>query len=401
MRKPKKSVPVFMYHSVGIVNPKWERSHLTCPYETFEKQLLFLHKNSYSTIHLNELYNHVIGKQTIDKKSVVLTFDDGYLDNYVFAYPLLKQYGFKGTIFVTPDFVDPRPTKRIRIDQTNSVSKLETLGFLSWDEMQEMEQKGVMDIQSHAMTHTWYPASNDIIDFRHPGDDYKWMTWNSFPPKKPFLQTDDENLIEYGAPVYKFEKSLMIKRFFPDKYLDDHLVAFVKNAGGKRFFNNSNWRTILFNQADLFISKNELHESFESEQEWLSRIRRELKDSKSILENNLKKNVDFLCWPGGSGTSQGVAIAKEAGYKMTTAARDIPGSDRKNIKNNGLFYPDRIARTSPIMYKKAQKGQLMPVYCDGIGMMLRIASFNKKGLIQKLLKGCLYFYGLITYFLKR
>ena len=40
-------------------------------------------------------------------KDIVLTFDDGYLDNWVFAYPLLEKYNLRGTIFVNPEFVDP------------------------------------------------------------------------------------------------------------------------------------------------------------------------------------------------------------------------------------------------------------------------------------------------------
>ena len=54
-----------------------------------------------------------------------------------------------------------------------------------------MEEEGLVDIQSHSMTHTWYPKSDKIIDFRHPNDPYFWMTWNDNIDEKPYLQFDN------------------------------------------------------------------------------------------------------------------------------------------------------------------------------------------------------------------
>ena len=98
----KQPVPVFMYHSVGVPNIKWKWNYLTTHFEDFEKELIYLRKNNYCTISLDDLYNHIHYDKKIPKKSIILTFDDGYVDNYIFAYPLLKKYGFKGTIFINP-----------------------------------------------------------------------------------------------------------------------------------------------------------------------------------------------------------------------------------------------------------------------------------------------------------
>jgi hypothetical protein len=216
------SVPVFMYHSVGIVNKSWHWSELTIDYRVFERQLQFLKKRNYNTIHLNDLYDHLYHAKAIPEKSVILTFDDGYADNYIFLYPLLKKYGFKGTIFVNPEFVDPRAECRKMLFDTGFIMESDFSGFLSWAEMLEMEKDGTIDIQSHALTHTWYPVSNEIIDFRHPEDPYIWMTWNDFPDQKYRLQIDNKALVKLGAPVYKHEKSLNATRFFPDKSQDDY-----------------------------------------------------------------------------------------------------------------------------------------------------------------------------------
>ncbi|MPN40040.1 hypothetical protein SDC9_187575 [bioreactor metagenome] len=120
----KNNVPCLMYHSVGIVNPKWHWNYLTCPYQVFENQLSILKKLSYRTVSLTELYNYMMHGKKLPKKSIVITFDDGYLDNWVFAYPLLKKYEFCATVFVNPDFVEKRNIVRKRLDQVDDISDL-------------------------------------------------------------------------------------------------------------------------------------------------------------------------------------------------------------------------------------------------------------------------------------
>ena len=387
------SVPVFMYHSVGIVNKSWHWSELTIDYRVFERQLQFLKKRNYNTIHLNDLYDHLYHAKAIPEKSVILTFDDGYADNYIFLYPLLKKYGFKGTIFVNPEFVDPRAECRKMLFDTGFIMESDFSGFLSWAEMLEMEKDGTIDIQSHALTHTWYPVSNEIIDFRHPEDPYIWMTWNDYPDQKYRLQIDDKALVKLGTPVYKHEKSLHATRFFPDKALDDYLQEYVNKNGGYSFFKKQSWREDLFKQSALFYESGEISGHYETEEDKFVRLKQELEISKRELESKLKKDINFLCWPGGSGSEEGNRIAFELGYLMTTAARDIPARIRKKLSNNGNLFPERIARTSPILIQKKQESKVIPVYCDEVGMWLRIKAFNYNGIFKKLLKLLIIGYG--------
>lgn len=389
----KSPIPVFMYHSVGIPNKKWKWNNLTIPYQNFEAQLLFLKKNNYNTINLSDLYEHIFHDKAIPKKPIILTFDDGYADNYIFAYPLLKKFGFIGTIFVNPEFVDPRNIVRQRIDETSDINKLETFGFLSWDEMKIMEKDNTIDIQSHAMTHTWYPISDQVIDFRHPNDEYCWMTWNSHPKQKPFLQIENYDLVGYGSPVYKNEKSLMAKTFIPDNNLTQHLVDFVRKLGDFSFFSVPNWKEILTKEYNKYREQFDVATYFETEKEYLDRIRYELRESKRIIEEKLNKKIEFLCWPGGSGTTAGVNISKEVGYKMTTAARDINSSIRKKIKNDGTIFADRIRRTSPTLITINKMDNKEIIYADGIGIYLRIISFHKSAIVQKVINGFIIIYG--------
>jgi hypothetical protein len=225
----------------------------------------------------------------IPVNSIVLTFDDGYLDNWVYSYPLLKKYGFKGTIFVNSEFVEPTEEYRPNLEDVWAGKvKLEELishGFLSSREMREMEKDGAMDIQSHGMTHTWYFTDPEIIDFRHPGDSYIWMDWNKdINRKHEYLSENQDDLIELGAPVYQHGKSLEARRYHPDQYLDKALMDHVKANGGKDFFKNKSWCEELFRVAEDYKSMNALNDRYETEEEKLKRLHWELKESKAILD---------------------------------------------------------------------------------------------------------------------
>lgn len=392
-----KNIPVLMYHSVGIPNQKWHWNYLTCPWMIFEDQMRWIKNNGYTTVHLDDLYSFIFTDKPMPNKPIVLTFDDGYVDNYVFAYPLLKKYRLKGTIFINPEFVDPRPIKRKKFDQTNDISILETNGFLSWEEIEEMFEDNIFDFQSHALTHTWYPISNKIIDFRHPDDNYIWMTWNDHIDKKPFLQIEDQGLIELGAPVYNYSKSLSAPRYFPDDKLKDFLLTFVKENGGKLFFGNSDWQKVLYQKVEEYKANNEIIDSTETENEYRERIKHELVTSKNILENGLKKKVDFLCWPGGSGTKVGIELSKKIGYKMTTTARDLSKQSRKKIKNNPSKLSSRISRISPIYYERLNDNGRMDVkYSESRVYGMKIKSFESSFIKSFLWKSLFYLFVFIS-----
>jgi len=334
----KNPVPVIMYHSIGIPNKKWQWNYLTLYYKLFEKYLKWMKMMGFHSVFLQQLYTYIAEGTKLPKNPVALTFDDGYVDNWVFAYPLLKKYGFKGTIFVSPEFVDPRNVSRKNLENVHNgeveVNDLETVGYLSWREMEVMEGEDIIDIQSHTMTHTWYPNNNIIIDFRHLGDSYIWMTWNDNPEKKPYLQIDNKELVKFGEPVYQHGRAIGIRRFFPDENLKICLKDFVKEKE-RNFFRRENWREKLFRIAQGYKRQNRLDERFETEEEYEERIYYELGESKRIIEDKLAKEVKFLVWPGGAVTDKALKIASEVGYISSTYSSKEISARYKNLKNNG------------------------------------------------------------------
>ena len=108
----------------------------------FEWQMKYLVDHGYHTISTDELYDFMEGKGALPDRPVLITFDDGYVDNYTNAYPILKKYNLKATIFIVTGFVSSRK------------------GYLTWDQLREMEQHGIM-AQSHTVTHARLPELPD------------------------------------------------------------------------------------------------------------------------------------------------------------------------------------------------------------------------------------------------
>ncbi|MDD5129563.1 MAG: polysaccharide deacetylase family protein [Candidatus Omnitrophica bacterium] len=97
---PKYTVPILMYHNIGYE----EGSFYVAP-ENFAKQMEYIKNKGYEVITLDELVQGIKNNKSFKRNKVVITFDDGYRDNFQYAYPVLKKFGFPATIFIISDFV--------------------------------------------------------------------------------------------------------------------------------------------------------------------------------------------------------------------------------------------------------------------------------------------------------
>ncbi len=104
--KPAQRVPVLMYHHLVPAAEHDGSNRAVISAESFEKQMTYLFTQGYRTITLSDLYLFVTGKKDLPPKSLVITFDDGYLSNYVYAYPILKRYRFRAVQFPITAFID-------------------------------------------------------------------------------------------------------------------------------------------------------------------------------------------------------------------------------------------------------------------------------------------------------
>ena len=338
-----------MFHSAGLEDHPWTWSHISEPVVSFEAKIARLKARGFNGVFWADVYDHMAGVSTLPENSILLTFDDGYLDNWVHIYPILKNYDMKGTIFVSPDFVDPTPGIRPNRDDVAAgrcrANELQLAGFLNWAEMREMEQSGLVDVQSHAMTHTWYFNGPRIERFHAPHQvtPYPWLFWNARPKRKPFyLNEDQQTFVPWGSPILEHGKSLETRRFCPDEEAMAVFTSFVAERGGRAFFERPDWQSQLEALSGEMFPDGKLPGTYESDDVMRDRLRDELQRSKQLIEQNLEKAVDFICWPGGANDEKVKQIAPELGFKAWTLGsqdesekRNLPGADPISIKRIG------------------------------------------------------------------
>ncbi len=144
-----------MYHHVMPCN-----SVLNVTPEIFEEQLRGLKTKGWKTLDAKEFLYLMENPEKPRKKCLLITFDDGFVDNYIYAYPVLKKYKMKALLFVATEFITDLELKR---DSLNPLShkQMWRLAFserkhevmCTWNELREMQYEGVFDIQSHGHTH--------------------------------------------------------------------------------------------------------------------------------------------------------------------------------------------------------------------------------------------------------
>lgn len=321
MKASPQMVPIVVYHS--IADPHDHVLHrLSLPVKLFERQMAYLHHHGFQAVDLRTIQAHLEHGTALPDKAIGITFDDGYLDNWVYAYPILKRYGMKATLFVTTDFVDPAETLRPTLEQVWNGQRrqqdLEWWGHVSWPELEHMQASGVIDVESHTVTHNWYFSDSTVVDFHHPDSDYYWLHWLANPAQKPaWLNEDFRARIPLGRPVYTHRQTLLGRRYFDDPDIAAACEQHVAAHGGAAFFQGRDWRRELHAVVEARRREGGDAGRLESDAEYQARITAELSDSKRIIEARLGKPVDLLCWPCGDYSPQLQQLALDCGYRAT------------------------------------------------------------------------------------
>lgn len=123
-------IPVLNYHQVedNTNNP------LALSVKDFEKQMAYLSEKGYTAITADQLYAYLYHKGSLPPKPVLITFDDGYADNYTNAYPIMKKHGLTAIIFLITDVVG------------------HDAWYMNWEQVKEMQQAG-FQFGSHTLSH--------------------------------------------------------------------------------------------------------------------------------------------------------------------------------------------------------------------------------------------------------
>lgn len=144
-----------MYHMISkhLAKKYSKFNRLRVKPNEFEKQLIWLKRNGFKSYFASEI------SPNLPQKSVIITFDDGYKDNFINAFRLLQKYNFKATIFIVLNRFDKNwATDK---DLNKKSNELNAEEMLSNEDIKTMIQSGLIEIGSHTLNHPNLPVLND------------------------------------------------------------------------------------------------------------------------------------------------------------------------------------------------------------------------------------------------
>ena len=303
-------IPILMLHTVNDRPMDNPMGTLSVSAKGLEAYLKVFKRWKYQMISMDDFLNENYDR---DQNYIVLTFDDGYKDNYTVAKPIMQKYGARGTIFVNPAY-------------TSEKSNDSDWGFMTWEEIQAAENSGVFDIQAHTMTHEFIFTSDRVVDYYTPDkfNKYYWLAWMLHPdaPRKWNSTANDyRDKIPAGYPVFEYGRRISCRKFLPNQEYVDFLIRNYKTG-----------------ETDAEFDGN--RGTYESEEEYREYVRWEIEECKNQLEKKVNKTIHSLCFPGGGYTDYALDIAEKCGYRCyMTASRARIGNNHDHLAQiqQGMF----------------------------------------------------------------
>ena len=220
------AVPVLMYHHVSPA-----AGAVTVSPVHFADQIAMLAREGYTTLGAQAFSEYLAGKP-VPAKSVVLTFDDGYLDNWVHAHPVLAEHGFTALGFLVSGWVNSGPARSNATDSTSARNLPGLLGhsaakaaieagesdraIMRWSEIDAMRQAGTFEFHSHTHTHT------------------RWDRVSANPVTKRARLRDD--LLQARAALVQHLGGVSDHLCWPQGYFDTDYVEEAQAAGFRHLY---------------------------------------------------------------------------------------------------------------------------------------------------------------------
>ncbi len=298
-------VPVMLFHQVNAKSN-------THPNE-LEAYFLYLKSNKYNTHTLAEIDTLYAAHHKIPKKSVVLTFDDGYADNYTIVFPLLKKYNLKAVFFVNTLFIkDMADRSALVYEHSDTVNanliqmyfnqqNPQSDQYITWAEMAEMEASGLVDIQCHSHRH---------------GMVFSTSVFKNVLRKDSFVSAGDyfvhNGKPTMGAPLFKMRGELSNVGLKIDA---EGVELFKKrfNETEAQELPNKKRKEIYaaFFTADV-VSK---HIKNCTKAEFKERVDADISTNKSLIDTHLHKDAKGFAWPYGHNTTASVPWMQARGVQ--------------------------------------------------------------------------------------
>ena len=190
-------IPVLAYHKIDLPTADVKiRGAYTAP-ARFDKQLSYLKRRDFEFYSASGLISYFLENGHTPGNAICLTFDDGWKDNYIHAFPILKKYGIPATVFLVPSCIG-RTTDQVTAEGEGERE------HLSAADIREMADHGI-EFGSHSMNHKLFDRiTNDEID-------------NEVVESKAYI----ENLTQRECSVFAY----------PAGFFNDHAKSAIKDAG--------------------------------------------------------------------------------------------------------------------------------------------------------------------------
>ena len=143
---------ILTYHTIGNYK-RTLPAGINTPIEVFRSHMDYLYQHRYRVVPLDQIVNHIINSQKLDKKTLAITFDDGYWDHFLNVYPILNRYDFPATIFLTVKYIDGY--------WESEKAEGGRIKGLSRDQILEMHKGKLIQFGSHGYTHNNFLSGNE------------------------------------------------------------------------------------------------------------------------------------------------------------------------------------------------------------------------------------------------
>ena len=311
-----------------------DASHLSVRPAIFEEQCRSLAEKGWFGIGLAEAEEFLINSAPLPEKSFLMTFDDGFLDNYVYAWPILRKYGHKGVIFAVADRIsaDQRDCeartqagqsllRRTIEDVWNGdctredlpmVDKLLHKGelghivrrdlFFNWDEARLMEKSGVISVAAHSTRHEQVFAGPAFSGFVRPKEQLRTFC-HTVPPSF------------WGLPDFDRVPELANRAFIPSPEMTEAIKNLVPQEDGAalEFFQSP----ANVEKLERLVEKHKGNlGEFENSNAQRLRLGEVMERSQAVLSRELGHKVRSFCWPWGAFCEEAKQAGLAAGFEV-------------------------------------------------------------------------------------
>jgi peptidoglycan/xylan/chitin deacetylase (PgdA/CDA1 family) len=302
-------IPIFTYHEARA--------------EELGRDLEYLQRNGYRTLGLGEFM--AAGRAASPGKSVLLTFDDARRSVWETGLPLLRSFNARATLFV-PTFWMDHPARR-----GGCADEM----FMSWDQVRDVLNSGLVDVESHAHRHALVNTSDRLAGFATPEalaryDIYDW-------PMRNVNGAEELGYPELGTPVYSAAPLLSAGyRFIENPAVTSACQQHVRDNGAAVFFGKPGWQQQLrrVHAAARGSGARAAGERM-ADKEFRTLVASEFEESRARFHAQLGLAPRYLAYPWMLGSDQSLQLARDFGLRAAFGV----GLDYRRARSPSLPLP--------------------------------------------------------------